>query len=143
MAFTCSLEQGMTTLNLSSPSHPRGVSPHAVVGSQTKSPIKFAPIPSAKSVCGHHRCLLSRLGRGSRQPTERQQQTVQGQWSMHQQTWHINYKELMVVFLTLQHFLDQVEHRQVLCLYQQLGGQGPRTCANCPSSCGTGAYSTR
>lgn len=56
--------------------------------------------------------------------------TVQGQWTLSQQEWHINVKELMAVFLTLQRFQDTISNCQVLvrsdnttaCAYINKGG---------------------
>ena len=58
------------------------------------------------------------------------QLTVQGRWTFSQQEWHINYKELMAVFLSLQEFRDQVQNGLVLirsdntttCAYINKGG---------------------
>lgn len=56
--------------------------------------------------------------------------TVQGTWTFAEQEWHINYQELMAVFLSLRHFQDTLLHRQVLirsdntttCAYINKGG---------------------
>jgi hypothetical protein len=58
------------------------------------------------------------------------QWTVQGRWSFSQQEWHINLKELMAVYLTLQHFQDRIAQSQILvrsdntttCAYINKGG---------------------
>ena len=77
--------------------------------------------------------------------------TVQGKWTLSQQEWHINYQELMAVFLTLQHFQDQLKDKQVLIRLDNMttcasinkgGGRGLRTFAIWPFSCGIGARIT-
>ena len=63
-------------------------------------------------------------------------QMVQGQWTIPQQEWHINVKELMAVFLTLQHFRLLIGNVRVLirsdnsttCAYiNKKGGTRSRT----------------
>ena len=58
--------------------------------------------------------------------------TVQGEWDMWQAAWHINRQEMMAVWLTLKHFLPQVQGKVIL-----VRSDNTTTCAYINKSGGT------
>ncbi len=67
MAPTFTVEQDQTVIRSTDQSNKRSIHPSPVVEGYKQPSIRFMPIPSARTLCHHNRCILARLGRSHRQ----------------------------------------------------------------------------